>query len=90
MIMVKGAGDFLYMQLPSGVDGGCQYGDIYALAEDSAELEALGVVLGRFNAELRCFEGCRIPFDALQRLQALGGKYLWELIGEPGCRHVLH
>jgi hypothetical protein len=88
--MIKGAGNIVCMEWPPAADGRCHYGDIYALADDRAELEGLGIVLGRFNAALRCFEGCHIPPAALQGLQALGGKYLWTLSGEPGVPYAVH
>lgn len=69
--------------------------DIYALASDRDELVALGITLGRFNLRLNCFEGCVLSAEALNRLAALGGKYLWDLlprhkIERSSVEHRLH
>lgn len=55
------------------------HGDIYALEHDADELLKLGVEIGPFRAGLGCFENCHLSSHALQRLQVLGGKYLWDL-----------
>lgn len=64
---------------PIRLDSAVLSADIYALAEDCDELRAFGVVLGRFDALLGCFEGCMLTRSSLRRLAQLGGKYLWDL-----------
>lgn len=55
-------------------------GDIYALEQDRAELAALGVEVGRFNPRYRCFEDCVVSVAVLERLQAQGSKFVWDLV----------
>lgn len=52
--------------------------DIFALEADREELMATGVMLGRFDAELQCFERCLLTPLARRRLIALGNKYMWD------------
>lgn len=69
---------------PEGV--ACQ-ADIFALESDAEELAAIGVRLGRFNDRLNCFEHCVLTESALDRLIAMGGKYLWDPEPEPTWSH---
>ncbi|MDO9600509.1 MAG: hypothetical protein Q7J47_22550 [Azoarcus sp.] len=68
-------------------DGVVCHADIFALASDGEELSALGVRLGRFNDRLNCFEHCVLTESALDRLVAMGGKYLWDPEPEPTLNH---
>lgn len=63
-------------------------GEIYALEDDELELRRLGVELGRFNPRWLCFEDCHVSPTAVERLQALGGKYLCDL--RPLATRYLH
>ncbi|MBR0564906.1 hypothetical protein J5J83_02100 [Azoarcus sp. L1K30] len=68
-----------WQNVPYGDDDHACLGDIFALETDALELSSLGVVLGRFDARIGCFERCLLTRSTLRRLEALGGKYFWDL-----------
>lgn len=54
-------------------------GWIIASPDDRLELEVLGVELGDWDQETGCFENCKVPAPALEKLDRYWGRFTWGL-----------